>query len=103
LQHGLPGVYRYYTIYPEAAASGRVTILASFHRRWAPVPMALRDAGEVHELSEDRRQHLKGQGLDAEYSDARFFTQVGTAYIHGIMDGEAINNDDMNRQKIYLI
>ena len=38
----------------------------------APVPMVLRDACEVHELSEDRRQHLKGQGLDAKYSDARF-------------------------------
>lgn len=45
-------------------------------------------------------------GIGDEHTDAEFFTRVGTAYIHGIMDGEVMLAAERNvsdKKRIYLL
>lgn len=67
----------------------------------ALVLMVLRHQRGFSEIAEERRLE---QG--DEYADADFFRQVGTAYVHSIMDGEvmfAAERHEADKKRIYLL
>jgi Heterokaryon incompatibility protein (HET) len=68
--------------------------------RGAPVPMVLRP----HDFCQEARK--KGIELGEKYAGAKFFTQAGVGYFHGIMDGEAMRTAkgrDVGMERIFLV
>jgi hypothetical protein len=59
--------------------------------RGASVPIVLRYQGDS----------FGGQSMPSR--GAGFFTQSGTAYVHGIMDGEAIGEDYNEREEVMFV